>query len=166
MMLNSKTLLFLAGILIVVGLLKPDLSSVWPIKSPSNTTIVVVTPPQSVELRDKCKLVIDVLANGSSDRSKDGKRLSELYMDIATLIELDGADQVVKTTEDIRQANILSGLMLRLNIQGKYPGLGDAAHVVIASQIGDDIVPLDTELRAKAVEAFRALAWACNEGSK
>lgn len=165
-MINSKSLLVIAGILIVIGLVKPDLSKVIPIKNPSDTTIVVVTPPQSEELRQKCKLVVDILSAGVSDRTKDGKRLSELYMDLATLIELDGDNEVVKTTEEIRQANNLSGLMLRLNIEGKYPGLGDAAQVVIINQIGNDIVPLDTELRNKAVEAFRALAWACNEGSK
>ena len=166
-MLKSKHLLIVAGILIIVGLFKPDLSKVFPvINSPSNNTIVVVTPPSDDTLKQKCKLVIDVLSNGGSDRYKDGKRLSDLYMDLATLIELDGADQVIKTTEEITQANSLSGLMLRLNIKSKYPGLGDAAQVVISSQIGDDIVPLDAELRIKAAEAFRGLAWACNEGSK
>ena len=166
-MLNSKSLLVIAGILIAIGLLKPDLTKVFPvINSPSNNTIVVVTPPSDDTLKQKCKLVIDILSNGNSDRSKDGKRLSDLYMDLATLIELDGADQVIKTTEEITQANSLSGLMLRLNIKDKYPGLGDAAQVVISSQIGDDVIPLDAELRSKAVEAFRGLAWACNEGSK
>jgi len=113
-----------------------------------------------------CKPVIDALKNGPSSRTKDAQRLSDLYMDLATLKELDGDNEVVKTTEEIRQANSLTGLMLRLNIKGSYPGLGEASQSFIASQIGDDVVTLDNDLRTKSVNAFKALAWACNEGSK
>jgi hypothetical protein len=37
---------------------------------------------------------------------------------------------------------------------------------MIVSVVGDDQIPLTTELRAKAIDSFMALAWACNEGSK
>jgi hypothetical protein len=128
--------------------------------------IVVITPPADEKVRELCKPIIDALKDGSSSRSKDGKRLSDLYFDLATLIELDGENEAVKTTEEIRQANSLSGLMLRLNIKGEYPGLTEASYNLLVSQIGDDIVPLDSNLRLKAVDTFRALAWACHEGSK
>lgn len=160
---NKTILLIVGGLLLFIGLVRPNLN--LPINQPVDN-IVVVSPPSDTDLKSKCKLVIDVLKSGSSDRSKDGKRLSELYMDIATLIELNGDNEVIKTTEEIRQANTLSGAMLRMNIKGKYPGLSDAAQTVIISQIGDDSSPLDDQLRSKATEAFRALAWACNEGSK
>lgn len=164
---NNKVLLAIGGILLVLGLFKPNITNILPINKPDVVdSIVIVTPPQNEELRKKCQLVIDVLKSGSSDRKKDGNRLSDLYMDIATLIELDGENEVVKTTEEIRQANSLCGAMLRLDIKGKYPGLSDGAQVVVSSCIGDDIVPLDPELRKKAVEAFRGLAWACSEGAK
>jgi hypothetical protein len=162
---NNKLLLGVGIALVLLGLFKPSLN--FPVVNPNNNnTIVVVTPPQEKALRDKCQLVIDAFADGSTDRKKDGARLSDLYMDLATLIELDGEDEVVKTTEEVRQANSLCGVMLRMNIKGKYPGLADAAQSVIIVQIGDDIVPLDSDLRKKSAEAFRALAWACNEGSK
>lgn len=160
---NKTVLLIIGGLLLFVGLVRPNLG--LPINQPVDN-IVVVSPPSDNDLRNKCKLVVDVLKSGSPDRNKDGKRLSELYMDIATLIELNGENEIIRTTEEIRQANMLSGAMLRMNIKGKYPGLSDAAQTVIMSQIGDDSSPLDDELRGKAVEAFRALAWACNEGSK
>jgi hypothetical protein len=166
-MLNSKTLLLiLASVLIFVGLTKPDLK--WPIKPKPSVvdTIVVVTPPESKELRTKCQLVIDALKNGPSDRKQDAKRLSELYSDLAVLIKLDGENEVVKTTEEIRQANSLAGVMLQMNIKDKYKGLSDATQAVILSEVGDDIVPLDEELRTKAVKAFMALSWATLEGSK
>jgi len=162
---NNKVLLGIGVVLLLLGFFKPNLN--FPISNPNpDTAIVVVTPPQDKELKDKCQLVIDVLSNGSKDRKKDGVRLSDLYMDLATLMELDSEDEVVKTTEEVRQANSLCGAMLRMNIKGKYPGLADAAKTIIVSQIGDDIVPLDSDLRKKSAEAFRALAWACNEGSK
>lgn len=162
---NNKFLLLLAGILILVGVVKPNFN--FPITKPNVVeNIVVVTPPSDEKVKELCKPVVDALHNGPASKSKDGKRLSDLYFDLATLIELDGENEVVKTTEEIRQANSLSGLMLRLNIKGEYPGLTEAAYSFLVSQIGDDVVPLDSNLRSKAVDAFKALAWACNEGSK
>lgn len=163
---NNKLLLVVGAALLLFGLFKPNLN--FPINKPdNNTNIVVVTPPESSELRDKCKSVRDIFEDSSAkDKKQDARRLSDLCMDLATLVELDGDEEVVKTTEEIRQANSLSGAMLRMNIKSKYPGLSDASQAVISSQIGDDIVLLDSELRKKAVDAFRALAWACNEESK
>ena len=162
---NNKLLLVAGVALLLFGLFKPNLN--FPISKPDNTNIVVVVPPESSELRDKCKSVRDILKTSSAqDKKQDARRLSDLCMDLATLVELDGDEEVVKTTEEIRQANALSGAMLRMNIKGKYPGLSDGAQLVISSQIGDDIAPLNSELRKKAADAFRALAWAFNEESK
>lgn len=163
---NNKLLLALGAGLLLFGLFKPNFN--FPISKPNVVdSIVVVTPPESSELRDKCKLVTDILSSSlSKDKKQDARRLSDLYIDLATLVELDGDEEVIKTTEEIRQANGLSGAMLRMNIKGKYPGLADAAQVIISSQVGDDVVPLDSDLRKKAVDAFRALAWACNQESK
>jgi hypothetical protein len=167
-MLNSKVVLFIAGVLIFVGIFKPNLSFIVPNK----TVDVIVNPDLEVSrpidevLLEKAQAVTKAFDGSAFDRNKDGQRLALLYLDLATLIELDGEQEVVKTTEEIRQANSLSGTMLRLNLKGTYPGLSDAANDLLVSQIGEDIVPLDSNLRAKAVDAFRALAWACFEGSK
>jgi hypothetical protein len=162
---NNKVLLAIGIALLLLGFFKPNFN--FPINKPGPVdTIVVVTPPETKELREKCQLVIDVLQNGPSDRKQDGKRLSDLYSDLAVLIRLDGENEVVKTTEEIRQANSLSGVMLQMNIKDKYKGLSDATQTVLLSELGDDAVPLDEELRGKAVKAFMALSWACLEGSK
>ncbi len=162
---NNKVLLAIGVVLLLLGFFKPNLN--FPINKPDPVDVIlVVTPPESKELREKCQLVIDVLQNGSSDRKQDGKRLSGLYSDLAVLIEQDGENEVVKTTEEIRQANSLSGVMLQMNIRDKYKGLSDATQAVLLSELGDDIVPLDEDLRNKAVKAFMALSWACLEGSK
>ena len=79
---------------------------------------------------------------------------------------MDGEQEVVKTTDEVRLANSLSGVMLRMDIKGKYQDLASACNSVIVAAIGNDSVLLDKDLRNKAVEGFKALSWACNEGSK
>lgn len=166
-LMNKKNILLgIAGLLIVIGLVKPDLSAWINKTNPAVDTVVVISPPSDAKLRDACGPVIDALRAGDNNRTKDGKRLSSLYLDMATLIELDGEDQCVRTTDDVRYANSLSGPMLKMDIKGKYPSLAKNATAVIVAGIGDDNVPLDPELRAKAADSFKALAWACNEGAK
>lgn len=159
----KNLLLVIAGILIVIGLFKPDLSSFKP--SPINENVVVVEKPSNAEILDECQDVIDAL-KADSDRKTDGTRLASLYSDLATLVSLDGEDLVIKNTEEIRQANRLSGAMLKLDIKGKYPKLAKATNSVIVSSIGDDSVMLDAKLRQDAVDGFKALAWACQQGAK
>ena len=162
---NKNMMLGLAIVLIVVGLLKPDLSSVGFPSRPVAVDVLALKEPTDAAVKAKADVVVDIL-KGASDHKADAKRLRDLYLDLAKLIELDGDDEVIKTTEEIRQANSLSGLMLRLDIKGKYKDLAKANEEVIIESVGKDNIPLDKELRSKAVSAFNALAWACNLGSK
>ena len=134
---QTKMILVLGAILLGLGLFQPDFSN-W-----INIDRVVV---------------VDVSVNAV--------RLRDLYLDLAQLITLDGDDLVIKNTEEIRQANSLAGVMLRLDIKGKYTDLASTCNDLIVTAIGDDNINLSPELRTKAVEAFKALAWGCNEGSK
>jgi hypothetical protein len=161
----KNALLGLGAVLIVLGLLKPDLSVLFNKPSVDNVSVVVVEKPSNPEILDECQEVINAL-KADSDRKVDGKRLASLYLDMATLVSLDGEDQVVKDTESIRQANKLAGVMLRLDLKGKYPDLKDAAQKLVVASIGDDNVLLDNKLRQGAVDGFKALAWACDQGSK
>lgn len=161
---NKNILMVIAGILIFIGIIKPNLSFV-PVDKPVAIE-VVVEQPSNPELLEASREIVRILQNGDSSRVNDGRRLSALYLDLATLIQLDGEDMVVKNTEEIREANRLSGLMLRMNIKDKYPNLATACSRTLAVVLGDDMVELDSSLRSKAVEAFKALAWAFNEGSK
>lgn len=164
---NTKNLLLgLAGILVVIGLLKPDLSKFINVSNPSNNSVtVLVEKPSNKDLLDECQDVIDALKE-NKDRKNDGTRLAALYNDLATLISLDGEDMTLKNTEEIRQANKLAGVMLKLDIKGKYPALAKATNSVIVASLGDDSVMLDDKLREQAIEGFKALAWACIEGTK
>jgi len=98
--------------------------------------------------------------NGAGD---DAEKLASLYNDIATLIEIN--DDIIKNTEEIREANKIAGKMSKLDLKGKYPNLGEAANNMIIKYIGDENAALSDDLRTKSVNAFRALAWACKEGS-
>jgi hypothetical protein len=118
------------------------------------------------DIKKLCNEVIKSLQSGDSDRVTDSKRLRDLYLDIATLVEIDGENEVIKNTEEIRQANSLAGVMLKMNIKGKYEDLAKSTNAVVVAGIGDDNIVLSPDLRNKAVETFKALAWACNEGSK
>lgn len=165
---KNTVLLVLAVVLIVIGLGKPNLSDYWP--TPNNNvtdvTNITVSPPTDSVLLDKATVVKNIIGNGPSSRHYDGKRLASLYIDVGTLIGLKGSDEVLRNTEEIRQANSLAGSMLKLNIKDKYPELAKAAEDLVVSYIGGDDILLDDTTRNKAVEAFNALAWACYEGSK
>lgn len=162
---NNKAWLVAGVLLVAIGLIKPDLSSILNLGNKDNNKPVVieVVKPSDKDLLDSCFDVIKILKNGSA---KDAKKLAELYADIALLVSLDGENEVVKTTDDIRQANSLSGIMLQLDIKGKYKGLPAACNNVLVSTIGSNSLLLDKTLRAKAVDAFKALSWACNEATK
>jgi hypothetical protein len=160
----NKALLGLGIVLILIGLYKPNLTQ---FNAPVCSSIenYITEPPTDENLKSKCDLVVESFVNGGSDRKQDAKKLSSLFYDIANLIEID-VEEVVKNTEEIRQVNALAGPMLKLNIKDKYPNLSVNTNNVVVSCVGDDNVLLDKNLRVKAVEAFRALSWACYEGSK
>jgi hypothetical protein len=162
---NNSLLLVVAGLLILVGLAKFDFSSLNILPNRPNAVDVLELPePTDETVKKEADDVVAVLKE--SGAKGDAKRLRDLYLDLAKLVELDGEDEVVKSTEEIRQANSLAGVMLRLDIKGKYPNLAKEAKEVVIASIGDDQIILSKELRAKAVEGLNALAWACNQGSK
>lgn len=160
---NNKVLLGIGILLCCVGLFKPDLSL---LNRPNNPSVSVeIEKPSNEELLSSAQKVVDVLKNNNASGT-DCSRLSGLYYDMAQLISLDGDKQLVRNTEEVRQANRISGLMLRMNINDKYPNLASTMNAVVVASMGDDNVPLTPELRQKAADAFMALAWACDKGAK
>lgn len=164
-MTQKNLLLALASLLIVVGLLKPDLSNIFKPGPSVTIDVLELSAPTDEAVKKEADDVVALLKSTNGSK-RDFKKLRDLYIDLAKLVELDGEDEVVKSTEDIRQANSLAGVMLRLDIKGKYPDLAKEIKEVIVAAIGDDQIPLSKELRPKAVDGFNALAWAMNEGSK
>lgn len=160
---NYKYILLILGLsLIGFGLIKPNLGSYVPSTTVSIVDVSKPSDPSLLSLADN--LVKAVRSNNVS--REDGLRLASLCVDMSTLISLDGASEIIKTTEEIRQANRLSGLMLRMDMNKKYPDLATQMNALVVGYIGDDIVNLNSELRSKSSDAFRALAWSLVEGSK
>lgn len=163
---NKTIILALGGILLLLGVLRPDFSSFVP---SSNTSVVTFDTSNFVapakEYKDESEAVIKALSSNSG-RKTDGKVLASLARDIGLLIQLDEENEVIKNTEEIRQANSLVGPMLKLNLKDKYPDLKEASEKMIIAVIGDESVPLDKDLRNKASQAFFMLAWSYYEGSK
>lgn len=162
---NQKNILLgLAGLLILVGLLKPEFSNILGPNKPSTVDVLELSVPTNESVKKEADDVVSLLKEAGA--KGDAKRLRDLYIDLAKLVELDGEDEVIKSTEEIRQANSLAGVMLKLDMKGKYPNLAKEAKEVVVASIGDDQILLSKELRVKAVEGLNALAWACNMGSK
>jgi hypothetical protein len=163
MSIDKKVLLVLGGLLVLVGLLKPDFSNPF-VPRPSVVDVLELSEPTDELVKKEADDVVVVLKEAGI--KSEAKRLRDLYIDLAKLVELDGEDEVIKSTEEIRQANSLAGIMLRLDIKGKYPNLAKEAKEVVVASIGDDQILLSKELRVKAVEGLNALAWACNLGAQ
>lgn len=163
---NTKTILIvLALCLLYLGITKKDFIH----RVPSTNTVVdnSISPPEPPDyLKDSANKVVEILKNNPESK-KDAKVMKDLYLDIATLISLDGdKDVVIKTTEEIRQANSLSTLMINLNIKDKYPNYAQSCNSLLVTSIGDDSMLLTTELRKKAIESFQAIAWAWYTAAK
>jgi hypothetical protein len=163
---KNNTLLLVLGLALVgYGVLKPDLGSLITPTVPVINNVVDVEKPLDPDLLSWCDDVIKSFRK-TSDRKADALKLSSLYYDLANLISLDSENEVIKNTLEVREANKLAGILFNLNIKGKYPDLAQACNNLVVIGIGDDDVILDENMRKKAVETFKALSWACYEGSK
>lgn len=168
----KNSVIFYIGLgLIAFGLMKPNLSNLFPVVTPShNATCLdhyVLTPPTDAGVLEKCNLVIDILVTSTvTNKKADILKLSSLYADIATLIRLSGDDMIVLDTQTLKEVNSVTGKMLQLDLKGKYPNLAEASRAVIVAAIGDDNVTLSDETREKAAQAFDGLSWAFYEGGK
>lgn len=158
--LQNNALLVVGLLLVAVGYVGPKLTNINLVNNNCDINFVI-EEPYDPELLELSKPVIEALKGSGGD----GKKLAALYHDLSTLISL-ADEEIIVTTQEIREANSLAGKMLQLNIKDKYPGLAEAANNMVVSYIGDDNILLSDELRAKSVNVFKALSWACNEGSK
>ena len=161
---NNKLILCVGIVLIGMGLVKSgNINLPWN-HEPQSIDVLELPAPTDENLLKEAKDVRDLI-KGQMPKS-EARKLRDLYMDMKTLISLDDDVEVIKNTEEIRQANALAGLMLRLDIKGKYPNLAKECKDIVVSAIGDDNILLSPDLKVKALDSFDALAWAFNEGSK
>jgi hypothetical protein len=157
---NNKLLWIVAALLLAVGVFQPSL----PRFNNSSSQAVSVSVP-SDELQSKCEKIIQIVkSSNNSDKTEDMRKLSGLYLDLARLISINDEDTIIKNTEEVREANKLSGKMLELDIKDKYEDLGEELNGVVKSYLGDDNVALSPELRQRSVDVFKAFAWALTRG--
>jgi hypothetical protein len=161
----NKTYLLLMGlIMLAIGLIKPDLSYLNNLVNNINNHSVVdfhVDEPSDLNLKNACEPIINIMKSSKESSKKyDAQKLSSLYRDIASLIQLDAEDLVIKSTLEIREANKLAGLLSKLNLSGRYPELATECDRLVVIGIGDEDVVLDNETRKKSVDTFNALSWA------
>ena len=163
---KNNTLLLVLGLALVgYGVLKPDLGSLITPSVPVINNVIDIEKPLDPDLLSGCDDVIKSFRQ-TRDRKADALKLSSLYFDLANLISLDSDNEVIKNTLEVRESNKLAGILFNLDIKGKYPDLAQACNNLVIIGIGDDDVVLDENMRKKAVETFKALSWACYEGSK
>lgn len=171
---NKSFALVIGVVLIAVGVFKPDLSNLLPSNGGNSVVVpsVEFAEPTDPNLMASALKVADALKVGENHK-EDGLALANLYHDIARLIELDGDDQVVKTTTEVAEVNSVAGRLMNLQLRGQYPDLAKAAKSLVVSALNGgesesdvDVAVLNAESRSVSVAAFDALAWGCFEGSK
>jgi hypothetical protein len=98
----------------------------------------------------------------------DRKVLSGYFARFADSVAVESGASVIKTIGEMRARNLAEGAkeFASLGVKGRYPGLGTAIGGVLRSAVGPNDAPLTPALRAKAVAALRAIAWACWEGGQ
>lgn len=161
----TKPTLIVGILLICWGLFGTKLSDIINISGPSKIDTMELSAPSDPALKKEADDVVNLLKNSSAEKS-ELKKLRDLMLDLGRLVQLDGEDEIIKNTDEIRQANSIAGIMLRLDVKGKYANLAKESHEVMVAAIGDDNIALSKDLRPKAVDGFNALAWAYNESSK
>jgi len=161
---KEKFLLVLAVVLILIGITKPNLSLIS--NNSNKIDIMELSEPIDSNILKESKEVVSLIKSYKNISKNDFKKLRDLMLDLSILIKLDGEDKVITNTDEIRQANSLAGVMLKLDMKDKYKDLAKETHDVIVAAVGDDNIPLSDDLRTKGVDGFNALAWAFNEGSK
>lgn len=163
---QTKTVLLIGIALVAWGLFGSQIKNIVNNNNvPAVVDVLELSAPSDENVKKEAQEVVDLLRKSSGNKN-EYRKLRDLSLDLGQLIKLDGEDMVIKNTDEIRQANSLSGIMLRLDVKGKYANLAKEAKEVIVASIGDDNINLTPELRVKAVDGFNALAWAYNEASK
>lgn len=115
------------------------------------------------EMKKTVQPVVKVVA---SMNAIDRLWLKNIYENAATVMDIDAevGDPVVATTSGLRgfHVAILKFIWAGLagNPPGKYEDLQEAIDTVMNEVIGDEHKSLTPEMRQKAAEVFRAIAWA------
>lgn len=135
----------------------PPVEDVAPVAPVVDSTIDQPNPA----IQERLKPVTVAL----SVNKQDAAELGQFYLAFSDMLKHDTT--AIQSTSQIRLANSTGAkVMFGGRLKGKYPGVTQTIDSFLAESISPDDVPLNDELRSKAVDAFKALGWACMEASK
>lgn len=151
-------LIFMCAMATLFGCLYPPVSP----SSPDSVIVPKTSPEDDVD-KDAPSAEMQALVGplrALGMEQKDAAKAAKFFLDFADVISRD--DSVLKTTEDIREGYIRAETLMlqKTEMVGKYPGFGKAKDDILAETLGLDRVLLTSEKRSKAVEVFKAMAWA------
>lgn len=153
---SSKTRLFIAMVLCIVGLFgEPIFEKLKNIDIPTPN---VVVPDESVDEPSlEYKTLVQDIVDVDIDRA-DASLMKQFFLELASVIENDS--QFIKTTGQFRTFNITAGgLNFNNKLKNKYPTLGEHIDEAIIASIGKEDVSMDSRKRQNLVDCLKAVAW-------
>ena len=155
---SKKTYLLIAAGVIIVGM-----GFLFALVLAVGITVYLVKGNQSAPAPAPPVSVTTEIARILDGNPEDAARIQAVYTAMADVLEKD-TEGIIKTTEDIRQANGLVGrLAYGTELKGKYPGLASAVDNEIIRAIGRQRVALSSDMKAKTVQAFRDISRGASE---
>lgn len=136
--------------------------------SSSNDVVDVSIDEPSAEMKRLVEPIGEIMKKGAKTPSRnvmqDCIALGDFYYAYREIL-LNDPSNVVKTTGQVRQANIDAGTLMFSNrgIKGEYSGLGDAVDAALKGALGDENKALDKD---RARQIFGALAWQFYKSAK
>ena len=152
---GSKTRLFIAMVLCVVGLFgEPIFEKLKNIDIPTPN----VVPDEGVDEPSlEYKTLVQDIVDVDIDRA-DASLMKQFFLELASVIENDS--QFIKTTGQFRTFNITAGgLNFNNKLKSKYPNLGEYIDEAIIASIGKEDVSMDSRKRQDLVDCLNAVAW-------
>lgn len=125
-----------------------------------NTPVVVVPEDLDIPLSDQA-LVKDIVDMEIS--KSDASQIYDFFLQLSDVVLYD--DGLIATTGQFRQFNMVAGGLnfAGLEMQNKYPELGEEIDALIIQALGSENVPIDASKRSRLVKTLRAIAWAATQ---
>jgi hypothetical protein len=158
------TFRLLLGIALLGCILGPKL-----VGGAGTTPLTPVTPGVTpTSIMQQRVVPIATLVTGHPQASE----LAGLLAGYADVLQRDNS--VITNTDQLRTANTrVFTLRFEPSLNPKIPGLADTMNKILADSVGLEVQPLDTSRsrsgitstpRQDAVEAIKAMSWACKKG--
>ena len=151
----SKTVkLFLAALLTVVALFGEQVVEII-----KNNVEVINTPSVNVDEPSlEFKTLVEKIVSLQIERG-DAKQISDFFLELSDVVRTDPG--FLDTTGTFREFNIKAGGLkfAGLELNNKYPTLGEEIDNVLKHAVGLEDTKLSEEKRKKLCDCLNAIAW-------